>query len=40
LQDEKLSNSEVIEALETEISSKTSGSSYKGLGNIVQKMGF
>ena len=40
LQDEKLSNSEIIEALETEIASKNSGSSYKGLGNIVQKMGF
>ena len=31
---------EIIEALETEIASKTSGSSYKGLGNVVHKMGF
>ena len=40
LQDESLSNMEIIEALETEIASKTSGSSYKGLGNVVHKMGF
>ena len=38
--DESLSNMEIIEALETEIASKTSGSSYKGLGNVVHKMGF
>ena len=40
LADEKLSNMEIIEALQSEIISKTSGSSYKGLGNVVQKMGF
>ena len=40
LADTGLSNMEIIEALETEIVSKTSGSSYKGLGNVVQKMGF
>ena len=40
LEDENLSHNEIIEALETEITSKTSGSSYKGLGNVVQKMGF
>lgn len=40
LQDESLSNMEIIEALETEITSKTSGSNYKGLGNVVHKMGF
>ena len=31
---------EIIEALETEIASKMSGGSYKGLGEIVSKMGF
>ena len=40
LADTGLSNMEIIEALETEIVSKTSGNSYKGLGNVVQKMGF
>ncbi len=40
LDDEKLSNNEIIEALETEITSKTSGTSYKGLGSVVNKMGF
>ena len=40
LADTKLSSTEIIEALETEIVSKTSGNSYKGLGNVVQKMGF
>ena len=40
LADTGLSSMEIIEALETEIVSKTSGSSYKGLGNVVQKMGF
>ena len=40
LEDSNLSNMEIIEALETEIISKTSGSSYKGLGNVVNKMGF
>lgn len=40
LEDSALTNSEIIEALATEVASKTSGSSYKGLGNIVNKMGF
>ena len=40
LADENLSNSEIIEALATEITSKTSGSEYKGLGNVVNKLGF
>ena len=40
LADENLSNAEIIEALEAEITSKTSGSNYKGLGNVVNKLGF
>ena len=40
LQDNNLSNTEIIEALETEVASKTSGSNYKGLGSVVHKMGF
>ena len=40
LADENLSNSEIIEALEAEITSKTSGNNYKGLGNVVNKLGF
>jgi hypothetical protein len=40
LNDEKLSNGEIIEALAAEVTSKTSGSSYRGLGNVVSKMGF
>lgn len=40
LEDDNLSNMEIIEALETEIISKTSGSNYTGLGAVVQKMGF
>lgn len=40
LNDTNLNNSEIIEALAAEITSKTSGSSFKGLGNVVQKMGF
>ena len=40
LEDEGLSNSEIIEALATEVASRTSGANYKGLGNIVNKMGF
>ena len=40
LEDSDLSNTEVIEALKAEVLSKTSGTSYKGLGNIVNKMGF
>ena len=40
LADENLSNSEIIEALATEITSKTSGNNYKGLGTVVNKLGF
>ena len=40
LEDENLSNSEIIEALETELESRTSGSNYRGLGNVVNKLGF
>ncbi|MBE6390909.1 MAG: AAA family ATPase [Lentisphaerae bacterium] len=40
LADENLSNSEIIEALATEITSKTSGANYKGLGSVVNKLGF
>ena len=40
LDDKCLTNMEVIEALETEIASKKSDSSFKGLGNVVSKMGF
>ena len=40
LSDNCLSNTEIIEALETEIASKTSGANYKGLGNVINKMGF
>ena len=40
LNDEKLSNGEIIEALAAEVTGKTSGSSYRGLGNVVSKMGF
>lgn len=40
LNDEKLTNSEIIEALATEVTSKHAGSSYKGLGEVVHKMGF
>ena len=40
LEDENLTSMEIIEAIETEVQSKTSGSNYKGLGNVVQKMGF
>ena len=40
LDDKCLTNMEVIEALETEIASKKASSSFKGLGNVVSKMGF
>lgn len=40
LADTRLSNMEIVEALETEIVSKNSGGSYRGLGSVVQKMGF
>ena len=40
LEDENLSNSEIIEALETELESRTSGANYRGLGNVVNKLGF
>jgi hypothetical protein len=40
LEDETLSNMEIIEALETELESRTSGQKYHGLGNVVQRIGF
>ena len=40
LEDEKLTSAEIIEALQAEIAGKNSGSAYKGLGQIVNKMGF
>ena len=40
LADENLSNTEIIEALAAEITSKTSGTNYKGHGNVVNKLGF
>ena len=40
LQDTNLTNKEIIEALETEVASKTAGTNYKGLGEMVHKMGF
>ena len=40
LQDEKLSNKEIIEALGAEVASKTSGSNYTGLGKIASRIGF
>ena len=40
LADEHLSNDEIIEALAAEVTGKTSGSNYKGLGNVVNKLGF
>lgn len=40
LSDGKLSNSEIIEALASEVLSKTSGSGSRGLGEVVHKMGF
>ena len=40
LEDSDLSNREIIDALATEVASKTSGANFKGLGKIVNKMGF
>ena len=40
LEDTSLSNLEIIEALETEIAGKNAGSQYKGLGGIMNKIGF
>ena len=40
LEDSKLTNSEIIEALAAEVASKTSGSNYTGLGKIANRMGF
>ena len=40
LADNELTNMEIIEALEAELASKNSGSSYKGLGEVVSKIGF
>ena len=40
LMDSELTNAEIIDALGAEVASRTSGSNYKGLGNVVQKMGF
>ena len=40
LEDSNLSNAEIIEALASEIAGKNAGSSFKGLGNIVNNMGF
>lgn len=40
LEDSELTNREVIEALTAEVKSKTSGSSYTGLGKIASRIGF
>ncbi len=40
LQDANLTNMEIIEALAAEVASKNAGTNYKGLGNLVSKMGF
>ena len=40
LADTELTNMEIIEALEAELASKNSGSSYTGLGEVVSKIGF
>ena len=40
LEDSELTNAEVIEALSAEVASRTSGSSYTGLGKIANRMGF
>jgi hypothetical protein len=40
LNDKNLTNMEIIEALKIEIAGKKSGSSFKGLGDVVNKMGF
>ncbi len=40
LEDSELTNAEIIEALSAEVASRTSGSSYTGLGKIANRMGF
>ena len=40
LQDSKLSNEEILEALRTEIAGKRAEGSFKGLGEIVNRIGF
>ena len=40
LEDSSLTNGEIIEALAAEVASRTSGSSYTGLGKIANRMGF
>ena len=40
LRDAELSNEEIIEALRTEVVGKNSGENFKGLGEIVTRMGF
>ncbi len=39
LEDSDLINAEIIEALAAEVASKTSGSSYTGLGKIANRIG-
>lgn len=40
LEDSEFTNAEIIEALSAEVASRTSGSSYTGLGKIANRMGF
>ena len=40
LEDSSLTNAEILEALGAEVASRTSGSSYTGLGKIANRMGF
>jgi len=40
LEDSELTNSEIIEALASEVASRTSGNNYTGLGKIANRMGF
>ena len=40
LEDTCLSNMEILEALETEIAGKNAGTQYKGLGSVMNKIGF
>lgn len=40
LEDTCLSNMEILEALETEIAGKNAGIQYKGLGSVMNKIGF
>ena len=40
LEDSELTNAEIIEALSAEVASRTSGSSFTGLGKIASRMGF